>query len=108
MNPTAFQILEAFARPVAALPCHWADPGINSVNRVSDCIRSGGQPQCVPCRARAALEAAAKAPGLADDLKLISSVAQAIRIADGRHRMGATDMAITVLCAVDTYHRGGK
>lgn len=88
MNPSALQILKAFAEGIAL------DPLRKNVDRDA---------------ARAALEAAAKAPGLADDATLVT-VVQGV-ISDARNGIGKYKNRITadvVLRAIDAYQRGIK
>lgn len=94
MNPTALQILRAALEEI----------------RDSGCIAQMGDQRCeCPKTARLYLEAAGKAPGLADDPKLARAVATAISKVRNGHLQAwkNTDLAAAALDSIDTYLRGG-
>jgi hypothetical protein len=86
MNPSALQILRAALEDIATMAAG----------------KMGHDARTVIIRhARAALEAAAKAPGLANDKALFAQVAEIIR-------RGETDQVTQVFRAIDAYQRGAR
>lgn len=108
MNPTALQILRAALENISRA----CDQQHSNVCNVHGACRTF----CNAGVARAALEAAAKAPGLADDEELMTEVARLARqcpVGQARFTMEPVTSLLLqtakwILDAVDAYQRGGK
>lgn len=120
MSPTALQILRAALERIGATFGDEADEDVTGDARscvdcghyIDTCGTYADQNPGNACPghiARAALEAADKVPGLADDPRLARAVATEISKARNGHlqQWRNTDLAAAALDAVDAYQRGG-